>query len=127
MGAPASDINLDFENTLISQNYISSDSDIVATNSEVLHEQTSDPDLNFIDQNFFSPSSSASNSDAESKITTLNTLNQIYEERASRNAQVSTSPIITSYLNTIVELDTQHSKPYNNEEEYEPKKTEDKQ
>merc|ERR1712079_692656 len=123
MGAPASDINLDFENTLISQNYISSDSDKVATNSEVLHEQISDPDLNFIDQNFFSPNSSATNSDAESEITTLNTLNQIYEERASRNADVSASPIITSYLNTIVKSDIQHSQPYNNEEEYEPKKT----
>ena len=88
--------------------------------------QTSDPDLNFIDQNFFSPSSSAANSDAESKITALNTLNQIYEERASRNAEVSASPIINSYLNTIVESDTQHSKPFNNEEEYEPKKTEEK-
>ena len=123
--APASDINLDFENTLLSQNNISSDSDKVATNSEVLHEQISDPDLNFIDQNFFSPSSSATNSDAESKITTLNTLNQIYEERASRNAEVSASPIITSYLNTIVESDTEYSKPYNNEEN-EPKKTEEK-
>ena len=123
--APASDINLDFENTLLSQKYISSDSDKVATNSEVLHEQTSDPDLNFIDQNFFSPSSSAANSDAESKITALNTLNQIYEERASRNAEVSASPIITSYLNTIVESDTEYSKPYNIEEN-EPKKTEEK-
>ena len=84
-----------------------------------------DPDLNFIDQNFFSPSSSAANSDAESKITALNTLNQIYEERASRNAEVSASPIITSYLNTIVESDTEYSKPYNIEEN-EPKKTEEK-
>ena len=124
--APASHIKLDFESTLLSQNYISSDSDKVAINSEMLHEQTSDPDLNFIDQNFFSPSSSATNSTSNSEITTLNTLNQIYEERAARNAEVSASPIINSYLNTIVESDTQHSKPFNNEEEYEPKKTEEK-